>query len=139
MKYIEAILDIGNNIINISFEGDNVIVEDSEGEEHILSLNDKVTCRVFESLEPRSLLDIIKYYKNKKIFFNTDSEKDAIFNSFPDMNFKEYLDSEDIDLEDLSSIFSAAFGLLKGKEKELSFKEIKNIIETELNYEISEF
>lgn len=131
MYYIEAILDDGSFINNLNIEDDNASIETSYGEHLILNINTKVTARVFEKVEPKTLNDLIDMSKQKGIYVALfDSEVDAVFNEFPEQNFKSLLESEEIDIEDVYVLkYETPWGKLVGKEKELSLKEIYKISE----------
>lgn len=136
MIYIEAELPDGTTINNIDVDGENVIIENSEGESLNFSINDIISVRLFHRVEIENVAELFLLYRNKKAYINAfDSEPSATFNAFPDATFKEIIDDESITIDDLSNIRNYAIGIIKGKEKDITFKEIIKITNQNENEE----
>ena len=129
--YIDAILSDGTSINNIDFFKDYVGVENSEGDILNFTYDEILDIRFFYRIEIESINDFLTYSKNKKVYVITsfDCEPDAIFNNFSDYSFSEYLKENDIETDRFEDVCNSAWGLLKGKEKEVTFKQLKKIIE----------
>ena len=136
MIYIEAELPDGTTINNIDVDGENVIIENSEGESLNFSINDIISVRLFHRVDIENVAELFLLYRNKKAYINVfDSEPSATFNAFPDATFKESIDDESITIDDLSNIRNYAIGIIKGKEKDITFKEIIKITNQNENEE----
>lgn len=130
--YIDSVLEDGTSINNIEFLEESVSVEDSDGNMKTFAYSEKVTVRVFERVYVESLLDILNVFSKKNIYMSrgADCEPSAIFNTFPDIPFKESLKEEDIPLDEIEDVLGVAFGQLKGSEKDITFKQVKKYIDS---------
>lgn len=127
MLYIEATLDNGEKIWNAEEVEGKMIVETSEGEELTFELSDSVTIQLYEKAELNNINDLINLAKNKKAYASPDSE-DGTFQEFPEENFQGLINEDFFTLEQVEILMETPIGILKGKEKTTTFKEIAKIL-----------
>lgn len=94
-----------------------------------LEKDDNVMVRVFEKLELDSINDLISFGTKSNIFLSIDCEEHAIFNIFPEEDFKTELKLDDIDLSDIYPHEDFVFSKAKGKEKEITAKALFDLFE----------
>lgn len=134
MIYIDAELENGNTVHNIvhnieQLDNDIITVEDENGDVIHVADTDTITVRMFKRVELENVSDLFSLYKNKKAYINVySSEPEATFNVFPYETFKEIVDEDILDLDDLSHIRNYAIGILIGKEKTIKFKELMKLV-----------
>ena len=133
LNYIDSLLNNGKSIVNVEFLKEKVIVENSEAETEEYKYTDTLEVRVFKKIRVETLNDLLFCAKNKKVYVihEIDSEKDAIFNSFPENSFQEMLKKEEIEIEveEIEKFCNGCWGFLVGKEKEITFSKLRKIIE----------
>ncbi|MBM25817.1 MAG: hypothetical protein CL760_09070 [Chloroflexi bacterium] len=129
MIYIESTLEDGTYINNIEFKENKVVIETSEGEELEFLLDEEIEVRVFDVVEIKTVEDFINAAKDNRVYCNQDLEKEALMQVFPDINLKGLIVDDSLELEELANISNYAFGKLKGKRKDITFAEMKKIID----------
>tara|TARA_Y100001960_G_C14770745_1_gene879836 strand:- start:1995 stop:2432 length:438 start_codon:yes stop_codon:yes gene_type:complete len=139
MIYIESTLEDGTYINNIEFKENKVVIETSEGEELEFLLDEKIEVRVFDVVEIKTVEDFINAAKDNRVYCNQDLEKEALMQVFPDVNLKSLIADDSLELEELANISNYAFGKLKGNTKDITFAEMKKIIDKALSSEKDEF
>jgi len=128
--YIDSELPDNTTINNIDFFDNHIIVENSEGEEVKYEYTDKLYVRIFAKLELETMRDFINLSHHKKVYVITsfDCEADATFNTFPEEPFYKEIQDDKVDIDDFENLCNTCWGLLEGKEKEITFKQLQKII-----------
>lgn len=127
--YIELVLDNGLYITDISYRGDVVYVEDSEGDNHQFNIDETVMFRIFTYQNVYTIEEFMLHYKDNKAYMSeADCEKDATFNMMMEVPFKKWVD-EGADGHTFSQLSDRCFGVLLGRQKMRNFRQLYKFIE----------
>lgn len=123
--YVQARINSNDEFIyNADFLEDHVVIETDESNFLQLGYDEKITVQFFTPLEFDTILDFANALKNKKVFMiEGDKELDATFKIFPEYSVSS--ESENFHVDDFGKYIKSCFGLLIGKEKEITLAQLK--------------